>query len=199
MEGVYLAEVDAHRVPIASTEIFVSCDTLVLSVGLIPENELAFEAGIEISRATGGPVVDDTLQTKANGIFACGNALHVHDLVDFVSMESEYAGRNAAQYVSSKQTPRIDDVVCVKDGFGVRGVVPQRIHTDGGGASVKLQFRPADKFFDSYTAVYTGDTLIKRKKHRVLTPGEMCEIEINRADIKTKLRVGIEAKSGDIC
>ena len=200
VEGVYLADVDSERMPIASTERFITCDTLVLSVGLIPENELAFDAGLQISSVTGGPVVDDALQTETDGIFACGNALHVHDLVDFVSIESEIAGRNAAQHVSTSPLhSRTDDVICTEEGFGVRGVVPQRIHTGSGDNMVKIQFRPARKFSNSFVAVYSGDDPINRKRHRVLTPGEMCTIEVNKADIKTTLRIEIEPKPDDMC
>ena len=200
VEGVYLANVDSERMPIASTAHFIACDTLVLSVGLIPENELAFDAGLQISSVTGGPVVDDALQTETDGIFACGNALHVHDLVDFVSIESEIAGRNAAQRISAGPLhSRSDDVIFTEEGFGVRGVVPQRIHTGSGDDMVKIQFRPARKFSNSFVAVYSGDDLINRKRHRVLTPGEMCTIEVNKADIKTTLRIEIEPKPNDMC
>lgn len=99
LKGVTVAQVDENRKPIRGTEEYVACDTLLLSVGLIPENELSQNAGIQINRKTSGPLVDESLKTSMDGIFACGNALHVHDLVDFVTQESELAGRNAARYV----------------------------------------------------------------------------------------------------
>lgn len=193
VEGLYLAEVDGRRVPIPSTERFVACDTLVLSVGLIPENELAYDSGIAMTPVTGGPIVDDALQTAAEGIFSCGNALHVHDLVDFVSMESERAGRSAAQYAAGARIRNPVGFVQVEDGAGVRGVVPQRIRLDAGEDTVKLQFRPDAKYYDRRVAVYSGGTRIAQKKYRVLTPGEMCEIPISRADICGDIRVQMES------
>ena len=191
VSGVYLAEVDECRRPVLSSERFVACDTLVLSVGLIPENELAEDTGITLSPATGGPVVDDTLETTAEGIFACGNALHVHDLVDFVSMESERAGRSAALYASG-HTTHYSEFVHVEDGPGVRGVVPQHIKLHAADDTVTLQFRPTDKYYNRSVAVYSGGTRIAQKKYRVLTPGEMCEIPISRADINGAIRVQTE-------
>ncbi len=192
VEGVYLAEVDDCRKPIPSTERFVACDTLVLSVGLIPENELAYEAGIAISPVTGGAVVDDMFMTAAEGVFACGNALHVHDLVDFVSLESERAGRNAARYAEGKRRERYFEAVEVEDGTGVRGVVPQRIYLSGESDTVTLQFRPDAKYLSRQVSVWSGGVQIARKKTRVLTPGEMYEIPISRADITGTIRVQTE-------
>ena len=192
VEGVYLAEVDACRQPILSTERFAACDTLVLSVGLIPENELTYDTGIAMSPVTGGPVVDDALHTTTDGIFACGNALHVHDLVDFVSIESERAGRSAALYAAGARVPDPCEFVQVEDGAGVRGVVPQQIRLDTGDDTVRLQFRPDAKYYDRRVVVYSGDTRIAQKKYRVLTPGEMCEIPISRVDIRGTIRVQTE-------
>jgi NADPH-dependent 2,4-dienoyl-CoA reductase/sulfur reductase-like enzyme len=193
IEGAYLASVDENRLPIASTERFVACDTLVLSVGLIPENELAFDAGVAISPSTGGPLVDDLLQTELDGIFVCGNALHVHDLVDFVSSESEYAGKSAAQYVAKGQRNKSGDAVDVVCGPGVRGLVPQRINLNGEDDTVRLQFRPADKYYDCRIVIRSGEAVIAQKKYRVLTPGEMCEMLIHRADVKDPVRVQVES------
>lgn len=192
VEGVYLAEVDVCRYPIPATERFVACDTLVLSVGLIPENELAADADITISPVTGGPVVDDTYMTTAEGIFACGNALHVHDLVDFVSLESERAGRNAARYAAGERETSHSEVVQAEDGAGVRGVVPQRIDRSGADDTITLQFRPDAKYTNQRVLVWSGGERIAQKKYRVLTPGEMCEIPISRADIKGAIRVQLE-------
>ncbi len=190
VEGVYMAEVDECRVPIASTERFVACDTLILSVGLIPENELAFKAGLPLSDITGGPFVDDAFQTEMEGIFACGNALHVHDLVDFVSLESEAAGRSAALYAAGADAPCVR-YVSVCDGKGVRGTVPQKIRLDSGSHTVTLQFRPDNKYGACYIDVYSGSRRIARRKQRVLTPGEMAEIKIRRADIIADLTVEV--------
>lgn len=190
VEGVYLAEVGRERKPVPSTERFVACDTLVLSVGLIPENELGYDMGLAVSPSTGGLIVDDSFQTEIDGVFACGNGLHVHDLVDFVSMESETAGKNAALYVSGSLRSGHDHVT-VREGFGVRGVVPQKIRLGACDDTVKLQFRPTDRLYDTYIAVYSGERLIQRKKYRVMTPGEMCGIEINRADVKDTITVQV--------
>ncbi len=125
LEQVTVAQVDESRMPIPGTEQVFDCDTLLLSVGLIPENELTEQAGVEISRLTQGAVVDDKLETSREGIFACGNVLHVHDLVDFVSAESFKAGKAAAQYVQGQRQEGAKALV--KDGEGVRGVVPQKL------------------------------------------------------------------------
>ena len=141
LTGVTVAEVDAKRQPIPGTEQHFDCDTLLLSVGLLPENELTRQADVEMSNLTSGAVVDDTLQTSKEGIFACGNVLHVHDLVDFVSAESFKAGKAAAAYVQGKK--RIGKYVSVTDGDGVRGVVPQKLLIpDGEVESVQIMFRP---------------------------------------------------------
>ena len=194
VEGVYLAEVDENNNPVLNTERLVACDTLLLSVGLIPENELASQAGLPLSPVTGGPVVDDVYQTELEGIFACGNTLHVHDLVDFVSIESEAAGRNAAGFAMAPTYSRCA-YVSVYDGEGVRGAVPQRIRLESGAADVTIQFRPERRFTDSYVEVLGGSQPIARKKFKVLTPGEMVEIKVPRAKIQASLTVRVSAKS----
>lgn len=126
VQKVVIAKVDAARRPIAGTEIEFDCDTLLLSVGLIPENELSKAAGIEIDQRTNGPVVSEDMQTGIAGIFACGNVLHVHDLVDFVTQESMRAGAAAARYVQ-KQPPAQAAGICLTNGTGVSYTVPQKI------------------------------------------------------------------------
>ena len=177
LTGVTVAEVDERRQPIPGTEIHFDCDTLLLSVGLIPENELSVGAGVEISPLTSGATVDDQLQTSVPGIFACGNVLHVHDLVDFVSNESFKAGHAAAAYARGQlqDTP----VAQVKDGDGVRGVVPQQIHLRGEGSqSVELMFRPSAVFKNATVVVRSGDKEIARKKAPIFAPGEMVELTL---------------------
>ena len=177
LTGVTVAEVDAKRQPIPGTEIHFDCDTLLLSVGLIPENELSVGAGVEISPLTSGATVDDQLQTSVPGIFACGNVLHVHDLVDFVSNESFKAGHAAAAYARGQlqDTP----VAQVKDGDGVRGVVPQQIHLRGEDSqSVELMFRPSAVFKNATVVVRSGDKEIARKKAPIFAPGEMVELTL---------------------
>ena len=177
LTGVTVAEVDERRQPIPGTEIHFDCDTLLLSVGLIPENELSIGAGVQLSPLTQGAVVDDQLQTSVPGIFACGNVLHVHDLVDFVTNESFKAGHAAAAYARGQlqDTP----VAQVKDGDGVRGVVPQQIHLRGEDSqSVELMFRPSAVFKNATVVVRSGDKEIARKKAPIFAPGEMVELTL---------------------
>ena len=183
LTGVTVAEVDAKRQPIPGTEQHFDCDTLLLSVGLLPENELTRQADVEMSNLTSGAVVDDTLQTSKEGIFACGNVLHVHDLVDFVSAESFKAGKAAAAYVQGKK--RIGKYVSVKDGDGVRGVVPQKLLIpDGEVESVQIMFRPAGVYENAYIRVTDGERELMKQKKRILTPGEMAELILKPEVVK---------------
>ena len=183
LTGVTVAEVDAKRQPIPGTEQHFDCDTLLLSVGLLPENELTRQADVEMSNLTSGAVVDDTLQTSKEGIFACGNVLHVHDLVDFVSAESFKAGKAAAAYVQGKK--RIGKYVSVKDGDGVRGVVPQKLLIpDGEVESVQIMFRPAGVYENAYIRVTDGERELIKQKKRILTPGEMAELILKPEVVK---------------
>ena len=183
LTGVTVAEVDAKRQPIPGTEQHFDCDTLLLSVGLLPENELTRQADVEMSNLTSGAVVDDTLQTSKEGIFACGNVLHVHDLVDFVSAESFKAGKAAAAYVQGKK--RIGKYVSVKDGDGVRGVVPQKLLIpDGEVERVQIMFRPAGVYENAYIRVTDGERELIKQKKRILTPGEMAELILKPEVVK---------------
>ena len=183
LTGVTVAEVDAKRQPIPGTEQHFDCDTLLLSVGLLPENELTRQADVEMSNLTSGAVVDDTLQTSKEGIFACGNVLHVHDLVDFVSAESFKAGKAAAAYVQGKK--RTGRYVSVKDGDGVRGVVPQKLLIpDGEVESVQIMFRPAGVYENAYIRVMDGERELIKQKKRILTPGEMAELILKPEAVK---------------
>ena len=183
LTGVTVAEVDAKRQPIPGTEQHFDCDTLLLSVGLLPENELTRQADVEMSNLTSGAVVDDTLQTSKEGIFACGNVLHVHDLVDFVSAESFKAGKAAAEYVQGKK--RIGKYVSVTDGDGVRGVVPQKLLIpDGEVESVQIMFRPAGVYENAYIRVMDGEKELIKQKKRILTPGEMAELILKPEVVK---------------
>ena len=183
LTGVTVAEVDAKRQPIPGTEQHFDCDTLLLSVGLLPENELTRQADVEMSSLTSGAVVDDTLQTSKEGIFACGNVLHVHDLVDFVSAESFKAGKAAAAYVQGKK--RTGKYVSVKDGDGVRGVVPQKLLIpDGEAENVQIMFRPSSVYENAYIRVMDGDRELIRQKKRILTPGEMAELILKPEVVK---------------
>lgn len=192
LTGVTVAKVDDHRQPIPGTEIHFDCDTLLLSVGLIPENELSIGAGVEISPLTSGAEVDDSLQTSIPGIFACGNVLHVHDLVDHVSNESFKAGHAAAAYVQNLL--KVSLSLPVQDGHGVRGTVPQRIRR-GICEDVDLMFRPTDVFRGAACVVRNGEREIARKKAPIFTPGEMVVVTLKGdvvSTLNTTLTVSIE-------
>ena len=183
LTGVTVAQVDEKRQPIPGTEQHFDCDTLLLSVGLLPENELTRQADVEMSNLTSGAVVDDTLQTSKEGIFACGNVLHVHDLVDFVSAESFKAGKAAAEYVQGKK--RVGTYVSVKDGDGVRGVVPQKLLIpDGDAENVQIMFRPSGVYENAYIRVMDGEKELIKQKKRILTPGEMAELILKPEAVK---------------
>ena len=171
LTGVTVAKVDENRKPIPGTEIEFECDTLLLSVGLIPENELSAGAGVEMSPVTSGAVVSDTLETSVPGIFACGNVLHVHDLVDHVSNESFRAGEMAARYAKGER--RTGHEIAVQDGAGVRGIVPQKIIVEEGLKEVNLMFRPDKVYRDHYLTVYADGKVISPLRKMILTPGEM--------------------------
>ena len=170
LEGVTVTNVDEHLQPIPGTEEYIPCDTLMLSVGLIPENELSKNAGIELDRVTNGPIVDEYRETLHKGVFACGNVLQVHDLVDFVTEESKLAGAGAAKYIKGEK--KDNGVVETKGQNGVRYIVPQRINraTD---KDVKLYFRVGKVLENVMLTVTCGDKVLLSKKKRKMTPGEM--------------------------
>ncbi len=183
LSGVTVAQVGPDRQPIPGTEKHFDCDTLLLSVGLIPENELTEMANVEMSTLTSGAIVDDSLQTSKEGIFACGNVLHVHDLVDFVSAESFKAGKAAAEYVQGKK--REGKYVNMKDGNGVRGVVPQKLLIpDGEAQTVQIMFRPAGVYKNATVRVMDGDVEVMKQKKLIFTPGEMAELNLKPEMIK---------------
>ena len=175
LSGVTVARVDENRRPIPGTEIHFDCDTLLLSVGLIPENELSQGAGVKLSPLTQGAEVDDALQTSVPGVFACGNVLHVHDLVDHVSNESFRAGHAAAAYARGQLAE--GETLRVMDGDGVRGTVPQRIRR-GAGQAVDLMFRPSGVFRKASCVVECNGREIARKKAPIFTPGEMAVVTL---------------------
>ena len=181
LESVDIAEVDpATRRPIPGTEVNVACDTLVLSCGLIPQSELAREAGIEISPVTGGAVVNERLETSAPGVFACGNALHVHDLADFAAAEGALAGEAAAAWVASGARGASDPAP-VEAGAGVRYVVPSRI--DGAGSDpVTLAFRPSKVMRGARFVIEArrrGDvTELASRRLKVALPAEMRRVAV---------------------
>lgn len=182
VEAVTVAAVDSQRRPIPGTEERIPCDTLLLSVGLVPENELTREAGAAMCAATGGPVVSDRLETDLPGIFACGNVLHVHDLVDYVSQEAALAGESAAAFVRSGggETGRR---VRVAAGNGVRYTVPQFIGPDRMAEAAVVRFRVTDVFRDVCVRLSLDGRELARRKKRVLAPGEMEQMTVTRSDL----------------
>ena len=180
LEGVTIAQVDENRRIIDSTRRYIPCDTLLLSVGLIPENELTVGAGIPISHVTNGALVDENRQTQTPGIFACGNVLQVHDLVDYVSDEAELAGLGAAAYVQEQLTDT--NAVETKPGYGVRYVLPQRIHTHST-KDVSLFLRVTQPFGKVKFTVRSGDTVLTTVKRLKAAPGEMEKITLKQAQL----------------
>lgn len=180
LEGVTIARVDERRKPIAGTEEYIPCDTLLLSVGLIPENELSKSAGVSLDRITSGPVVDQNRQTSVEGIFACGNVLHVHDLVDYVSEEAEIAGRSAAEYIMSMQHTVADcaenvHIPVTTDGK-IRYTVPQVITQK---KDLSVFFRVADIYHNVSFNVYNeNNEKVFSKRALKAAPGEMESITL---------------------
>lgn len=182
--GVTIARVDENRKPIPGTEVNYSCDTLLLSVGLIPENELSRGIGVEMNRVTSGPNVSDKLETSAEGIFACGNVLHVHDLVDYVSEEATLAGTNAAAYVRAESGMAGGHRVVMKAENGVRYTVPQSLDVDYMADQVTVRFRVADVYKGRFISVYYDDKRVVHRKKQVLAPGEMEQVVIKKESLK---------------
>lgn len=179
LEQVVVAQVDEKRSPIPGTEMVFDCDTLLLSVGLIPENELTRQAGIQIDPRTNGAVVFENMETSLPGVFACGNVAHVHDLVDFVTAESQRAGAAAARYVQSGAQPD-DTVLDIKNGDGVTYTVPQRIRPERVEKRCDLFFRVNRVSGDSEISVMSGDIQIAKFPREHLAPGEMEHIVLPR-------------------
>ena len=181
VEGVTIADVDENRNVIKGSERFIECDTLLLSVGLIPENELTRAVGINLDPVTSGAVVDEYRETSHKGVFACGNVLHVHDLVDYVTLESQTAGEGAARYVLGKTENA--EYVSTKGVNGVRYIVPQKINIKNEG-DVKLYFRVGQVYKNAKTVVkYNGTEIISKKRPR-LAPGEMENVIIKNDMLK---------------
>ena len=200
VSSVLVARVDENRRLIPGTEFEIPCDTLLISAGLIPENELTEQAGIRLSRATRGAEVSEELETSIPGVFSCGNVLHVHDLVDFVSEEAEEAGQNAAVWLSENrslpgststestadsspesgfsQSDLADDIVPAVSGDGVGGIVPQFVRRGTAKKEISFMFRPKNRFRDAVITASSGRDELIRKKAIALTPGEMCRVTI---------------------
>ena len=184
VEGVTLAEVDENRRPIEGTEEFYSCDTLLLSVGLIPENEISGAMGVELNPVTSGPKVNERLETSIEGVFACGNVLHVHDLVDFVSEEAAAAGKNAAMYVqegesASEQGRKIK----LRPLEGVRYTVPETINPMRMDEKLTVRFRVGNVYQNCYISVYFDEERVLHRKRQIVAPGEMEEIKLSKEEL----------------
>ena len=187
VEGVTIAQVDSHGKPIPGTEEDYTCDTLLLSCGLIPENELSAQMGVEMNPVTKGPMVNESLETNVEGVFACGNVLHVHDLVDFVSEEAENAGRNAVKYVRAMGCPeggKKTEAVPVLATDGVRYTVPVCVRPDYMDDRLTVRFRVGTVYRDHYIAVYLNDERILHRKRQILAPGEMEQVILDREKLR---------------
>jgi NADPH-dependent 2,4-dienoyl-CoA reductase/sulfur reductase-like enzyme len=176
LQGVTLAQIGPKGGVVRGTKRFIDCDTLLLSVGLIPENELAKKAGIDLSPVTTGPIVDDQFQTSVPGIFCGGNALQVHDLVDYASMESQKAGQSAATFAGAGKLP--DQNIDVQPGNGIRYVVPQTL---SGEEAVDFSMRVFSPGSDRYVVFRRGDKMVRRMKQTELDPAAMIRVRV-RAD-----------------
>ncbi|WP_443741983.1 NAD(P)/FAD-dependent oxidoreductase [Tractidigestivibacter sp.] len=193
VEAVWIAQVDEKGRPISGTENRYPCDTLLLSVGLLPENELSRAAGVELSRVTRGPVVNESLETSVPGIFACGNVLHVHDLVDYVSQEATAAGAAAGAWADACAQHQAHDeepgIPVVAEG-GVRYTVPQSIDPERMLEKLTIRFRVGGVFEDRRICVYLGDERVISKRRPILVPGEMEDVTLKREDLLA--RPGLE-------
>lgn len=184
LEAVVIQKVDENRNPIPGTEQTLECDTLLLSVGLIPENEITKNAGIALDRRTSGPIVNEAMETNVKGIFACGNVVHVHDLVDFVSEEGQKAGRSAAKFIKN-ELKEGQDVTEIKNGDRVNYTVPQQIRLENIMESQEIMFRVSNVFKDVNITVRNHEgELIKKLRRPVVAPGEMEKIKLKRADLE---------------
>ena len=184
LKGVTLAAVDQRGRPIPGTEEDYACDTLLLSVGLIPENELSLGMGVKISRITAGPVVNESLETSVEGVFACGNVLHVHDLVDFVSEEAAAAGKNAARYVRGGRRAHKGREINLQAVDGVRYTVPCTINPERMEDIQIVRFRVGKVYKNCCIGVYFNNKQALLRKRPVMTPGEMEEIKLEKAQLR---------------
>lgn len=199
--GITLAQVGPDRKPIPGTEQNIPCDTLLLSCGLIPENELSTKLGVSLSPVTGGPLVNESLETNVPGVFACGNVLHVHDLVDYVSEEAGRAGKFAAEYIrqtagdgagTASAADGSTGIPLIPSG-GVRYTVPQSIRLSHMEDTFLVRFRVGSVFTDAVLTVTAGDTCLLRQKKKKLAPGEMQQIILKKSAIPA------DAQSITIC
>jgi NADPH-dependent 2,4-dienoyl-CoA reductase/sulfur reductase-like enzyme len=201
VEGVVVSEVDHHGKPIPGTEQFFDCDTVLLSVGLIPENELSKEAGIALDPRTKGPVVYENMETSISGIFACGNVVHVHDLVDFVTAESQRAGAAAARYCKQANTPQNQEetVITIENGDTVGYTVPQHVRVSRIEKYVEVFFRVKQVYQDSVIEVKSGNQVLSTFKREHMAPGEMEHIVIPKQFLQKALggKITVSAREAE--
>lgn len=183
VKGVTLAQVDEKGKPIKGTEEYIPCDTLLLSVGLIPENELSRGLDIDMERVTSGPVVNESLETSMEGVFACGNVLHVHDLVDFVSEEAAMAGKNAVKYIKGETKASEVKRVDLVPEDGVRYTVPKYIRPENMDEKLTVRFRVGGVYKNCYISTYFDDERVMKRKRPVVAPGEMEEIKLTKEQL----------------
>lgn len=187
LEGVYLSKVDENMKVIPGTEKYYECDTLLLSVGLIPENELSKSAGIKLDRKTKGSLVSDRLMTNVEGIFACGNVLHVHDLVDYVSEEAEIAATNASEYIKGKLKKSQTQEVKINAGNGISYTMPQYLHYDTMPEDLTIRFRVNNVYPGRTIAIYADKEQVKKRKKKVLAPGEMENFVVKKSELNPEV------------
>ncbi len=185
--AVTIAQVNSSGKPIPGTEERYTCDTLLLSCGLIPENELSLKAGVSMNRITNGPLVNESLETSIPGIFACGNVLHVHDLVDYVSEEATKAGANAAKFVlEGEKRSDPEDIIQIRAVDGARYTVPSTIDPDRMDDLLTVRFRVANVFKNSFVSVYLNDERIMHMRKRIMSPGEMEQVILQKKKLQEK-------------
>ena len=186
LEGITLAAVDDKGKPIPGTEEEYTCDTLLLSCGLIPENEISRSIGVDMEPVTSGPIVNESLETSVEGVFACGNVLHVHDLVDFVSEEAAAAGRNAAAYVKAGGTlGEKSREIPIRAIDGVRYTVPKKIHVNRMADEQIIRFRVGAVYKNCYISAYLNDERIIHRKRQIMAPGEIEEIKLKKEQLES--------------
>ena len=202
VEGVTIAKVDENSKPIPGTEEEIACDTLLLSCGLIPENELSEGLGVAMNPATSGPLVNESLETDREGVFACGNVLHVHDLVDYVSEEASQAGKNAAAYLQGGLAGKGKVIpVCAVD--GVRYTVPASIDVSRMGETQTIRFRVGNVYRDAAVEVACGSRVLKHISKRILAPGEMEQVILKKSELESiedpeNITVSIRTESKEV-
>ena len=182
VKGITLAQVDERNKPIPGTEEYIPCDTLLLSCGLIPENELSRGLGVDMEMVTNGPVVNESLETSVGGVFACGNVLHVHDLVDFVSEEAAMAGKNAVRYIKETKTEEVSRIDIIPTD-GVRYTVPKYIRPEMMEDNLTVRFRVGGVYKNCYISTYFDGERVMKRKRPVVAPGEMEEIKLSKAKL----------------